>query len=104
MIKTLSKDAKAVAGSVFGMMKTGGGSHLTFQMIEGRPTRRMQAALDELIAAGVIRRDPSWTNAAGVGVRYEPIVDCHPYFKWVMRHEKDPDIKFPITELIEAKA
>lgn len=43
----LSDDAKAVLGSVLN-----NGMVLRFQMIESRPTKRAQAAIDELVAVG----------------------------------------------------
>ncbi len=51
----VSDDAKAVGSAWFSLMRPGRGD-LTFRMGESRPTARAQAALDELLSAGLIER------------------------------------------------
>ncbi len=81
----LSADAKFFASSIFYMMPPGAGK-LTFQMIESRPSDRSQAALDELVAAGVVSVEPF--NSLG-GVTYRPLVE--------FPRAKEPPGKWPIT-------
>lgn len=59
--KNLSLEAKACLGSIFMFP----GCELSFQMIENRPTARMQAALDELVGAGVIDKRHGTERADG---------------------------------------
>jgi hypothetical protein len=98
----LTDQARAVAGALFGIMKPGGGSHLTFQMRESRPTKECQAALDELVAAGVISREP--LNQYSNGVVYTPLVNCFDHYKWLMRNDKRPDLQIRIAEPIAGRS
>ncbi len=71
---TLSDDAKGIAACIWG---TGIAAKivLKFGMQEIRPTARGQAALDELVAAGLLYREPQ----PGGGVSYRPCGDMRPY-------------------------
>lgn len=95
LMKRLSNTAKAV-GSCFGMMRPGEGE-MTFQMIENRPSAKMQEGLDELVAAGVIRREA--LNSFG-GVRYVPMMNCSDFTKWMAKNIDRDDVEFPISEPI----
>lgn len=88
----LSDDAKAVAGGLFGM---GGRTKVTFQMVESRPTARTQAALDELVAVGLVTKEDG-PNLGGV--TYTGSLGCRRYFRWIMWHEALA--RFPISEPI----
>lgn len=70
MAKLVSQDAMFLGGSMFGLMKPGGGK-LTFRMVESRPTKRTQDALDELVKAGLISVEPF--NRYG-GFVYTPLI------------------------------
>lgn len=90
---SLSNDAKALMGTVFAMC---GGPTLQFQMIESRPSKRCQAALDELVVAKIIVKDNLPTRADGsCGVSYKA---CWPGedFKRFAKHGN-----FPIAEPIK---
>lgn len=50
----LSENARIVAGSTFGFSP---GASIRYQMVESVPSPEMQAALDELVAAGIVIRD-----------------------------------------------
>lgn len=54
---------------MFSMMAPGQG-RLTFRMVENKPSPRSQAALDELVAAGLIKAEPF--NNKG-GITYTPL-------------------------------
>lgn len=55
--ETLTPDAIAVAGATFGWMHPDGTTErLHFNMVEARPTARMQAALDSLEANGYVKK------------------------------------------------
>lgn len=72
----LSLDAKAVLGSIFSFS----GCELSFQLIENRPTARMQAALDELVAAKVVAKDYGYERADGSrAVKYKCCIPTEPY-------------------------
>lgn len=96
----LSDDAKAVAGSVFGTMRPGHGT-LTFRMIESRPTARMQAALDELEAAGLVECKP--INQVG-GKEYRVLANLNDFFVWMMNNIDRDDVRFRISEPIKSSA
>lgn len=102
LLKRLSVRAKVAGGGCFGMMRPGKGE-MTFQMRENRPTPEMQAALDELEAAGAIQRTPL-NNGYG-GVRYVPLMNFHDFFVWVGKNIglRDSDAHFKITEPIEPR-
>jgi len=85
-VETLSEDAKFFGASMFSLMEPGEGK-LTFKMIESVPSPRSQAALDELVAAGLVAVEPF--NHLG-GVVYTPLVT----FK---RPGKVPAGAWPIT-------
>jgi hypothetical protein len=59
----LSENARLIAGSTFGFSP---GAALRYQMVQSVPSPEMQAALDELVAAGVVLREDEPTGA----VRY----------------------------------
>lgn len=88
----LSKDAHAVAGGLFGLMAPGRGQ-VTFQT-PSRIHSRTRAALDELVAAGLIEVGP--TNPPG-GLEYTALGNFRPFMKWLSMHENDHDVKFPIV-------
>jgi len=50
----LSEAARIVAGSSFSMSP---GATIRYQMVQSVPSAEMQAALDELVAAGIVLRD-----------------------------------------------
>lgn len=70
----LSLNARIVAGSSFGFSP---GASLRYAMVQSVPSPSMQAALDELVAAGIITRDDERHGA----VKYaaSPDVDFAPY-------------------------
>lgn len=77
---TLSRDAKAVLGSVFSFA----GCELSFQLIKSRPTARMQAALDELVAANAVTRSYGVERADGSrAVKYKACIPTEPYRRFV---------------------
>lgn len=96
LMRMLSDDAKACAGSCFGNMRPGEG-HMTFHMIESRPSPRMQSALDELVAAGLLKAEPF--NKYG-GVKYTVQANLNDYWKWMLSNIDREDIRFPISEPI----
>lgn len=83
MTATLSDDAKALAACHFGLMGEIGKSQIVFHMVEYRPTARCKAALEELVAAGIltVERD---INLCG-GVRYTLAKDCSEYRRFANR-------------------
>jgi len=68
---SLSEDARRVGAAWFGMMAPKEGQ-LVFSMERNRPTKRAQAALDELLTAGMISCESF--NKYG-GIIYRPIWD-----------------------------
>lgn len=96
LIKRLSNTAKTVA-STFGMMRPGG-EGIVFHMKESRPSEQMQAGLDELVAAGAVRREPF--NSFG-GVRYVPLLNMSDFTKWLGRNLSKPGVSFPLWEPIK---
>ena len=88
----LSDDAKAVAGGWFGFMRPGAG-RVTCHMRETKPTARAQAAIDELVAAGIVK--VSKFNRYG-GLVYEPLKDCTEYRRWLAKHPESG--KFDMME------
>jgi len=54
MTTELSENARIVGGSTFGFSP---GASLRYQMVQSVPSPEMQAALDELVAAGIILRE-----------------------------------------------
>lgn len=97
----LSDDAKAIAGGWFGMMKPGESGGLTFRMKDSRPTARAQAALDELLAAGVIETVEVYRAPA---ITYRPIVDTADFMRWLWANMDRPELKWPVTEPIACRA
>lgn len=83
---SLSSDALYFAGSMF-MLMTSGKGELTFRMVESRPSPRSQAALDELVAAGVVSAEPASRDG---GVTYRPLVEFP-------RVGRNPPGEWPIT-------
>jgi hypothetical protein len=83
---TISADAKFLAASLFSMMKPGEGK-LTFGMEENIPSPRTQAALDEMVVAGLVKVEPF--NHLG-GLVYTPLVEFR-------RVAKKPTGSWPIT-------
>lgn len=80
----ISDAAKGVA-SLFGL---GGNKFiLSFKMVESRPSDPCKAALDELVAAGIIMSEPQH----GGGIKYKALVDCGKYRRFATR------AKFPIV-------
>lgn len=73
----LGFDAKVLAAAWFGL---GMKSTVTLQLRESRPAPRTQAAIDELVAAGVAAMEPF--NEFG-GRVYRPLVDCGAAFRWM---------------------
>lgn len=88
----LSDDAKAVAGCFFGITTA-----LNFAMIESRPTKRMQAALDELVASGLVTVE-ELNVVGGKSYKRNDEANFMPYMKWV--RENGDLAKFQITEPI----
>jgi hypothetical protein len=73
-----SNDAMAVLGTVFQH-----GMKLTFQLVENQPTKRAQAALDELVAAEMIVREDLPERADGTfGVQYKARVPTEKYRRY----------------------
>lgn len=81
----LSADARFFGASMFSMMEPGVGK-LTFRMIEAVPSPRSQAALDELVAAGMVKVEPFNDHGGRV---YTPLV--------TFRRCKAPPGPWPIT-------
>lgn len=96
--QVLSHDAQLVGAAWFGLMRPERGE-LKFHMREYKPTARAQAALDELVEAGLIRREKF--NNHGV-IRYVPQWNFHSLFtKFVIgRLAGDRADDFPLTEPI----
>jgi hypothetical protein len=84
-MSALSADAKFFGASMFSMMVPGEGK-LTFQMVTSKPSPRSQAALDELVAAGLVMVEPF--NSKG-GIVYTPLVE--------FKRAKAPVGDWPIT-------
>lgn len=74
----LSDDAKVLFGGWFGL----GLTEVSFAMREGRPTKRAQAAIDELVKAKIVFREPYKER----GFRLKPLVPAEPYAKWLRRN------------------
>jgi len=94
-LEDLGADAKAVAGAWFGMMVPGEGT-LCFGMKAQRPSARAQAALDEIVAAGVAVR----SDGEDGSVSYVPAVDCSPLLGWLQGKLGEPGVSFPLTEKV----
>jgi hypothetical protein len=74
----LSDDARAVAGSHFGLMRRGG----TVGIASGRQvTARAQTALDELVDHGLVAFE-----ATGEGTTYTALADCSAHLRWLGRN------------------
>lgn len=79
----LSIDASCVLGAVFqhGMV-------LSFQMIESRPTPRMQAALDELLKAEIIVKEFGCERGDGSRViKYKARVPVDAYRRFAKKSD-----------------
>lgn len=100
MMRFLSDDAKVVAGGCFGVMGIPGKSEMTFHMRQSKPSPRMQAALNELVAAGAMTCRPF--NQFG-GITYTVAVNMSDFAKWLHKNINRADCRFPIVEPI-AKA
>lgn len=72
----LSVDAKILLATMFGV----GCTSVTFGMKESRPTKRAQAALDEMVEKGALSVADS--NGYG-GKTYKPLIHTLPYFSWL---------------------
>lgn len=83
--ESLSADARYCGASLFRMMEPGKGV-IRFLMIDSEPSPRTQAALDELVAAGLVSSTPF--NRFG-GVEYRPLVE--------FPRAKSPSGDWPIT-------
>lgn len=98
-LDSLSDDAKVIAGCWFAKMRVGGESALTLHLIENKPAPRTQAALDELVAKGVVSVSPF--NRFG-GLVFKPLVDCFSAFQWLMTNSEREGVNFqlmvPITK------
>lgn len=73
-----SDDAKHIAGAVFFMMRPGS-SGLSYGMKESAPPARTLAALEELVAAGMLKKH---TQPDSPAMRFEPLVDMWAYRKF----------------------
>jgi hypothetical protein len=62
----LSDNARIVLGSSFGW-----GQVLTYHMIQSVPSPEMQEALDELVNAGLLRRDAGLPDMTKKAIRYK---------------------------------
>lgn len=83
----LSAEARSVLGGMFGF-----GQVLTFHMIESIPSPEMQAALDELVAAGMVIREEGLPDMTRKAVRYRAAdgVDLMPFKREVWENiDKD---------------
>lgn len=100
-IAGLSNDAKAVAASFFPHLP----SRVTFHMVECRPGARCQAGLDELVAAGLVTKEPIEGGAGAA--EYNAVADLSECHKWQMQRllsgELDKD-SFKLWEKIPVPA
>jgi hypothetical protein len=92
-MRKLSKDADYFGRAMFWMMEPADCKGLVFRMVESKPSPRSQAALDELVAAGVVYRE----NMKPRGVTYKPAIE----FK---RPGKAPAGEWPVVVPIQAGA
>jgi hypothetical protein len=88
--QSLSADADFFGRSIFWMMDPATCGGLVFRMGEAKPSPRTQAALDELVAAGLVRCE----KLEPKGVAYKPTVS----FK---RPGKAPLGAWPVTVPLE---
>ena len=101
-LEGLSDQAKAVA-SMFGMMSMGlregqrAKGTVSFNMDKGITTPAMNAALIELMQAGVIVRELA-DNGYPESIAYRPLKDCGPAFDWLGKNRDNPNAKVTITE------
>jgi hypothetical protein len=72
----LSKEARQVLGGCFGF-----GQVLTYHMIESIPSPEMQSALDELVLAGMLKREEGLPDMTQKAVRYRAAegIDMMPF-------------------------
>lgn len=94
-LEGLGFEARGVCAAWFGMMRAGEG-RLRFGMKELKPSAKAQACLDEIVAAGVARREEDADGA----VAYVPLVDCSPLMQWLAERLGDPRLGFPLTEKV----
>lgn len=95
-VDELSDDAKTVAACLFPTIA----STATFHLREHRPTERTQAALDEMVAAGLVSCEPF--NRFG-GKVYKPLVEFSDAKRWVTAKFLRNDMAgFNLTEPIPA--
>lgn len=97
-LASLGDDAKAVGSAWFVNMHPGTDSELTLQMVQSRPTARTQAALAELVAAGLLSCAP--LNDRG-GVVYKPLKTFHPLMRWAFDRMTSGADGFILTEKID---
>ena len=83
-----------VCGVWFGNMRPGGNGELHFGMRQSRPTAEVQAALDDLVARGVVSLT---ADAHGPGCTYRPLINCFDAFRWVLAN---PSYGIKLTEPI----
>jgi hypothetical protein len=93
----LSDAAKIMAAVWWGINRK---TALTFHLRESRPTPHTQAALDELVSAGVISSEPF--NRYG-GITYRALQDCRPFYAWFLENQEHPEAKLPLTEPISRR-
>lgn len=76
----LSENARIVLGSSFAW-----GQVLTYHMVQSVPSPEMQAALDELVAAGLLVEERGLDDMSAIAVRYRLAdgVDLVPFRKEV---------------------
>lgn len=63
-------------------------------MKEQRPSATAQACLDEIVAAGVARRE----EGSDGSVAYVPLVDCSPLIGWLAARLGDERLGFTLAE------
>ncbi len=91
-LEPLSKPARAAAAALFGHMPPNGERKVTLGTPE-RLTPAAKAALAELEAAGVVRRDAYGER----GVSWTPLVDCSPAWDWALENEDDPAVDIAVV-------
>lgn len=80
--ETLTPDAIMVAGATFGWMHADGKTErIRFNMVDGRPTARMQAALDNLEKNGYLQKH---MIGDGPGFYYVLLKSCEHFRKRVL--------------------
>lgn len=72
-IASLSNSAKDVGAALFGMMRPGSQSELRLRLVKSKPTLETQRALDDMVAAGVVKLACEGTERV-----YKPLLSFHP--------------------------